>query len=113
MLEPDEDPVSCGKSGRTRSCEMFLLRQPPKRTLDARVSVAHSKFDGERVAQSLRNFFRKRAAMNQERRAPLGPDLGVLGGAFLRATRQDDQVQQQPAQGGWEIDDVWIAQEFA
>ena len=80
---------------------------------DRRFAVAHREIDGRGGAERGGKFFADAAGGGEEWRAFGGPDLGVGVRRFFRARAKDDAFEEEPAGGRGEIEDAFVAEEFA
>ena len=80
---------------------------------DRRRTVTHGELDHGRLAEARLDLGREVSTVDEERRAPLGPDLGVGFGRPPRTKRKDEEIQREPAQRRRRVDHTRVGEKLA
>ena len=78
---------------------------------DGRIAVAHGQMHGD-IQLGLEQFLLP-AAGHDERRTLVGPNRRVGRGTFARTERQDEEVENDGAQDGIDVQDARVGEKFA
>ena len=79
---------------------------------DRRLAVAHGEVDAGGMAKGGGELVPDALRGDKEGRALGGPYLGVGMGGILGTRTENDALEQEPAGGGREIEDAFVAEKF-
>jgi hypothetical protein len=80
---------------------------------DRRRTVTHGELDQDRLAAARLDFGRQVPTVDEQRRTPIGPDLGIGFRRPLWTKRKDEDVQRKPPQRRRRVDDARVGEELA